>query len=176
MSVLTRSSQVSPLEASYADEGGGRAGGPAGGLYGFDYGYRRTPGLVGRERPIALWERPPAVRRRPHYFWRRLAALFAVGVLGAVTWSTAQHLIAGAAVPLTVASCSHGLVPVPSGAAGGGGGGTCGLSYVARPGDTIWSVAVEFSHGGDPRPLEDELEAQIGGGVLQPGQVLVVPR
>jgi hypothetical protein len=46
---------------------------------------------------------------------------------------------------------------------------------VATPGDTVWSIAVRFAHGGDPRPLADRLEAEIGGGVLQPGQRLAVP-
>ena len=48
--------------------------------------------------------------------------------------------------------------------------------YVARPGDTIWSVAVRYDRGEDPRPLADLLEAQIGGAVLQPGQRLMVPK
>lgn len=51
----------------------------------------------------------------------------------------------------------------------------CSQIYVARPGDTIWAVAVMFGKGSDPRPLADQLEAEIGGGVLQPGQHLSVP-
>jgi hypothetical protein len=47
--------------------------------------------------------------------------------------------------------------------------------YVAKPGDTIWSIAVGYSHGGDPRPLVAKLEAEIGGGTLQPGERLAVP-
>jgi hypothetical protein len=43
------------------------------------------------------------------------------------------------------------------------------------PGDTVWSIAVRFAHDGDPRPLADRLEAEMGGGVLQPGQRLAVP-
>lgn len=47
--------------------------------------------------------------------------------------------------------------------------------YVARPGDTVWGIAVKFSGSGDPRPLAEELETQIGGGVLQPGEQLTIP-
>jgi LysM domain len=49
------------------------------------------------------------------------------------------------------------------------------IVYVTKPGDTIWAIAVRFSDGGDPRPLEYRLEQQIGGGTLQPGQVLRLP-
>jgi hypothetical protein len=52
---------------------------------------------------------------------------------------------------------------------------SCSQIYVARPGDTIWAVASKFGRGGDPRLLADQLEAEIGGGVLQPGQRLSVP-
>ena len=58
-------------------------------------------------------------------------------------------------------------------AAGAGCPGT--REYVAAPGDTVWSIAVRFAHGGDPRPLVERLEAEIDGSVLQPGQRLAVP-
>jgi hypothetical protein len=82
--------------------------------------------------------------------------------LGALAWSVAQKLVAqaspggGAAVACATA-------------------GTCSQTYVATAGDTVWSIAVKFSHGDDPRPLMDRLEAQIDNGVLQPGQQLAVP-
>jgi hypothetical protein len=53
--------------------------------------------------------------------------------------------------------------------------GGCSQYYVARPGDTIWGIAVRFAGNGDPRPLASSLESEIGGGALQPGQVLAVP-
>ena len=53
--------------------------------------------------------------------------------------------------------------------------GSCGQVYVARPGDTIWAIAVAYSRGGDPRPLVANLESEIGGGALQPGERLIVP-
>jgi hypothetical protein len=90
--------------------------------------------------------------RRSQYFWRRLVAVVAIAGGGAVASSTAQHLLAGAST-----------------------GPSAPRLYVARPGDTIWAIAEKFSGTGDPRPLMDKLEAEIGGGVLQPGQVLEVP-
>lgn len=48
--------------------------------------------------------------------------------------------------------------------------------YVARPGDTLWSIATRVEPGADPRPLVDELQAQLHDKVLQPGDTLVLPR
>jgi hypothetical protein len=124
---------------------------------------------TGRARPRSA--PPVVVPRRPRtYLWRRLAAVLVVACLGAVVWSAAERLVAQASLkPGAVLGCPvhQSLVP--------GGAGSCGAAYVARPGDTIWSIAVRSDHGGDPRPIEDQLEAQIGGGVLQPGERLVLP-
>lgn len=87
-----------------------------------------------------------------HYFWRRLLVVFGIALFGALLWSTAQHLLAGAATRPAAEKV-----------------------YIARPGDTIWGIAEKYAHGGDPRPLVDQLEGEIGGGVLQPGQALVLP-
>jgi hypothetical protein len=89
---------------------------------------------------------------RSRYRWRRLVAVVVIAGAGAVASSTAQHLLAGASTR-----------PAPP------------RLYVARPGDTIWGIAERFSGGGDPRPLADKLAAEIGDGVLQPGEVLEVP-
>jgi hypothetical protein len=104
--------------------------------------------------PVAAIPRPRrdrgGVRRR--YGWRRLLAVLVIAVAGAIGWSGAQHLLAGAS---TEPGVPH--------------------FYVARPGDTIWGIAVRYSRGGDPRPLVDQLEAQTGGATLQPGEALAVP-
>jgi LysM domain len=47
--------------------------------------------------------------------------------------------------------------------------------YVARPGDTLWSIASRLYPGADPRPVMDELSDQLHGRPLEAGQVLVVP-
>ncbi len=51
------------------------------------------------------------------------------------------------------------------------------VTYVVRPGDTLWSVAEQLAPGEDPRPLVDALARAnaVPPGALVPGQVLVVP-
>jgi len=91
-------------------------------------------------------------RRLPRTFlWRRLLAVCTLGAVVALAWGTAEQMF---------------------GAAGASRGSQL---YVARPGDTIWGIAERFSGGGDPWPLVNKLEAEIGDGTLQPGQVLAVP-
>jgi hypothetical protein len=114
----------------------------------------------------------PAVRRRPRtFFWRRAIAVSVLVGLGAMAWLATGRLVsaAGAQSPQSQ-QCLSGGAPL-----GGQSAGSCGQVYVARPGDTIWSIAVAYSRGGDPRPLVAKLESQIGGGVLQPGERLVLP-
>ncbi|MCU1489535.1 MAG: LysM protein [Acidimicrobiaceae bacterium] len=50
-----------------------------------------------------------------------------------------------------------------------------GQRYIARPGDTLWSIATRLDPSGDPRPVVDQLAAQIHGSDLQPGTVLQLP-
>jgi hypothetical protein len=113
--------------------------------------------------------RPGSVeRRRPQtFFWRRAIAVSVLVGLGAMAWLATGRLVsaAGAQAPQSQQCLSAG---VP-------GGGSCGQVYVAKPGDTIWSIAVAYSRGDDPRPLVANLESQIAGGVLQPGERLVLP-
>ncbi|MGH9294231.1 MAG: LysM peptidoglycan-binding domain-containing protein [Acidimicrobiales bacterium] len=50
-----------------------------------------------------------------------------------------------------------------------------GYVYVVRPGDTLWSIASRLQPGGDPRPLVADLESQLGGAALLPGDRLHLP-
>jgi len=50
-----------------------------------------------------------------------------------------------------------------------------GYLYVARPGDTLWSIAYELQPGGDPRPLVAQLEQQLHGAELAAGDRLILP-
>lgn len=50
-----------------------------------------------------------------------------------------------------------------------------GYRYVAQPGDSLWSIAARVEPDSDPRPLVDELAAELHGRTLQPGDVLVLP-
>ena len=141
---------------------------------------------VGRR--SASLEAARAARRRT-FRRRRLLALMLVAVVGAVIWSAVDRLVAAAGgVPVGVAGCSSGpsaVQEVALAAAGAtshrsarlatSGPSYCDQVYVARPGDTVWGIAVRYSGTGDPRPLADSLEAQIAGRVLQPGQRLAVP-
>jgi hypothetical protein len=110
------------------------------------------PSSVARPRSVAR----PSQRT---FFWRRVLALAVIAGLGVLALQAAGRLV-GATV---------------AGAQEPGTGQVGGQIYVARPGDTIWSIAVRYSQGGDPRPLVDKLEAEIGGGTLQPGERLAVP-
>jgi hypothetical protein len=112
-----------------------------------------------------------------------------VAVVGAVLWSAFDKLVAAASgAPVGVVGCtagpssvqgvalaSAGAGPHPSAGLVTSGASYCDQVYVARPGDTVWGIALRYSGTGDPRPLADSLEAQISGRVLQPGQRLAVP-
>ena len=52
---------------------------------------------------------------------------------------------------------------------------SAGQGYVVRSGDTLWGIAARLDPTGDPRPLVDALAAQLHGGPLEPGEVLVLP-
>jgi hypothetical protein len=47
--------------------------------------------------------------------------------------------------------------------------------YVVRAGDTLWSIAWHFDHGGDPRPLAEALAAETGSAVVVPGERIAIP-
>jgi nucleoid-associated protein YgaU len=47
-------------------------------------------------------------------------------------------------------------------------------TYVVRPGDTLWSIAVRLDPTGDPRPVVAKLEAEVGDNVV-PGEQLALP-
>ena len=137
--------------------------------------------------PVAL--PPTRAERRRTFRKRRVLALMLVGIVGAVVWSAFDRLVAAASgAPVGVVGCTVGPSSSQSLALASAGAGahpsaslvTSGLSYcdqvyVARPGDTLWGIALRYSGTGDPRPLADSLEAQISGRVLQPGQRLAVP-
>jgi LysM repeat protein len=50
-------------------------------------------------------------------------------------------------------------------------------TYVVRPGDTLWAIAVELAPGRDPRPTVDAIAASNGldPGSLVPGQRITIP-
>jgi hypothetical protein len=52
---------------------------------------------------------------------------------------------------------------------------TQGYLYSVQPGDTVWSIATRLDPTGDPRPLADQIESEIGGTNLQVGTQILVP-
>ena len=44
-----------------------------------------------------------------------------------------------------------------------------------RPYDSLWSIATRLDPTGDPRPLIDHLEGELGGAPLESGMKLVIP-
>jgi hypothetical protein len=50
-----------------------------------------------------------------------------------------------------------------------------GVVYVVQPGDTLWSIASRLEGSGNPRPLVEELSAQLGSGTVFPGERIVLP-
>jgi hypothetical protein len=47
--------------------------------------------------------------------------------------------------------------------------------HVVQQGETLWSIAQSSAAGGDPRPIVDRLQTQLGGHPLQAGERLLVP-
>jgi nucleoid-associated protein YgaU len=50
-----------------------------------------------------------------------------------------------------------------------------GSEYVVHPGDTLWGIAARLAGNSDPRPVVAQLESEVGGDDIQPGQVLRLP-
>ena len=48
-------------------------------------------------------------------------------------------------------------------------------AYVVQPGDTLWSIAARLDPTGDPRSVVAQLETQVGGDNVVPGESLVLP-
>jgi hypothetical protein len=110
-------------------------------------------------------------RRQRTFFWRRVIAVSVIAGLGAMAWLATGRLVSAASAQAPQSQrCLSGGLPGEGQTAG-----SCGQVYVARPGDTIWAIAVAYSRGGDPRPLVAHLESEIGSGALQPGERLIVP-
>ena len=49
------------------------------------------------------------------------------------------------------------------------------LTYVVRPGDTIWSIAHHLVPRGDERPMVDAITQELHGTSLAPGEAIPIP-
>ncbi|HET9690417.1 MAG TPA: hypothetical protein VFP61_04655 [Acidimicrobiales bacterium] len=124
---------------------------------------RPAAGPTGARRAVAplgsvRWQR---AGRRPSaatYRRRRLAALGLAVLAGAGLW-------------LVV----HGLAGVLAGSAGAAPRPVAAHTWVVRPGDTAWGIALASGATGDIRPVVDAIEAQVGGGPLVVGERISLP-
>ncbi|MGH9169293.1 MAG: LysM peptidoglycan-binding domain-containing protein [Acidimicrobiales bacterium] len=105
--------------------------------------------------------RTTAALVRPRGLRRLLPGAATLVVLAALI-AGAASLAGGRAQPTTVIA---GSVKLPSGQ----------YAYIVKPGDTLWSIASRLQPGGDPRPLVAELQSQLHGGTLEPGERLLLP-
>ncbi|HLI43277.1 MAG TPA: LysM peptidoglycan-binding domain-containing protein [Acidimicrobiales bacterium] len=112
-------------------------------------------------RRVATARKPAVARARSRGLRRLLPGAATLAVLAA-SWFAVGALAASA-------NAVH-VVMLPGSTAVRG-----GFVYTARPGDTLWSIALRAEPGADPRPLVDRLEAELGGGTLQPGDRLFIP-
>lgn len=103
----------------------------------------------------------PRARRRIAQRLRSLVVGFAtVGILAAL-WVGASGLAALHDHPLAVIS---GTTRTAN-----------GYLYRVQPGDTLWSIAQRLDPTGDPRPVVDQLSAELHGATLQPGEQILLP-
>ena len=101
----------------------------------------------------------PAVLRR-----RRAVAVIVLATLLLGCWlglQAALGRIGGS--PLATAGAPGGLQPAAS------------RTWIVRPGDTLWSIALAVDPNGDVRPLVDQLAAEVGTTALYPGESIAIP-
>ena len=114
----------------------------------------------GRPAPSqATGQRRVAARRQAAIYRRRRLAALGVAVLAAATLWLVAHAL------LTAASGRPGPSLRPAAA----------HTWVVRPGDTAWRIALASGATGDIRPVVDAIEAQVGGRPLQVGERVTVP-
>jgi hypothetical protein len=128
------------------------------------YLQKGEPVEVPEQRPrltLVTCPSPASARRQPRRRKRFLPGLLTIAVLVGL-WLGAGALTAMRPKPATgVRLAGASLVG--------------GQRYVVRPGDTLWSIAVALDPSGDPRPVVDDLTAQLDGSSLRPGETLVLP-
>lgn len=113
-------------------------------------------GRHGEDVALRRARRAAAVRRR-----RRL--LLATAVAGLVTLL---------ALPL---SALGGASPAQSSVRATGATVTGATVYVVQPGDTLWSIAERFDHGGNPRPLVEAIARETRSATVVPGERIDIP-
>lgn len=90
------------------------------------------------------------------------------------SWAAERRIVRAVLAALMVALA---LLVLLGGVAYGGTSGGGPEHVTVQPGDTVWSIAAAHSQGGDVRDAVAAIAAanHIEGGVIRPGQVLIVP-
>lgn len=121
-----------------------------------------TAHLAARSRPVGAATHR---RRRIVVVGTLLAAVLGAGI-------ALQAALGGAGGgPLTVAGASSAAVRAPAGSIRP----VAAHTWVVRPGDDLWSIALAVHAHGDIRPFVDQLSAETHGQPLAVGQRLTLP-
>lgn len=125
----------------------------------------RTPATTPLRRVAALRPAPVAPRRLPDstYRRRRLLALAGLAVLALGCWLALQAAVSGAGGGPLTATGAAGSAPAAA------------RTWVVRPGDTLWGIALAAGARGDIRPYVDRLAAETAGRPLVVGEHLALP-
>lgn len=116
-----------------------------------------APAFSSRARPATVRRRGVSARTRR----RRLFLSLGVGVAVVLL---ALPVTALGGRPATPPASPSTAVVVPG-----------STVYVVQPGDTLWSIATAFDHGGDPRPLAEAIAKETGSAVVVPGERIRLP-
>jgi hypothetical protein len=92
-----------------------------------------------------------------------LAVLVVAMVCGGLVLRAA--LVGSGGGPLTTTG-SGGVVPIEAAAT---------HVHIVQPGESIWSIVRSSGARGDPRPIVDRLESEVGHRPLQVGERLILP-
>jgi hypothetical protein len=105
-------------------------------------------------------------RRRPtaaDYRRRRVAAVGVATLFALLAWIAVRSALDGTGGgPLATTGAASG---VPASV----------HTWVVQPGDTLWRIAATVDRRGDVRPLVDQLDKEVGGRPLYPGEVIAIP-
>jgi hypothetical protein len=117
--------------------------------------------------PHSLVDESPRPRRlaptSADYRRRRVVAVAVTTLVLVFAWIAVRSALDGIGGGPLAATGAASAVPVSV------------HTWVVRPGDTLWSIATAIDPHGDVRPLVDQLDKEVGGRPLVPGQAIAIP-